>query len=62
MKTVKVTIKPGGEIEVDVDGVKGSGCEKYTEAVLKAVNGDVIKDEKKPEYYAGTSNTVKAKS
>ncbi len=62
MKKVTVTISKDGTAEVDVNGVKGSGCEKYTKAVLKALGGDVIKDEKKPEYYETTSSKVKTSS
>lgn len=62
MKKVTVTISKDGTAEVDVNGVKGSGCEKYTKAVLKALGGTVVSDEKKPEYYEKASNTVNAKS
>ena len=62
MKKIKVTISDDGTVEVDVNGVKGSGCQKYTDAVLKALGGELLKDEKKPEYYESESNTVSAKS
>lgn len=62
MKTVTVTISNDGTVEVDVDGVKGDGCQKYTDAVLKALGGPVIKDEKKPEFYQKADNTVRNKS
>ena len=61
MKEVTVTINRDGTVEVDVNGVQGSGCQDYTDAVLKALGGEVIKDEKKPEFYQSQGGTVKAK-
>lgn len=58
MKQITVTVNRDGTTEIDVNGVKGTGCEKYTQAVLKALGGVVISDEKKPEYYEKSSNTV----
>lgn len=48
------TILPNGEVEVDVNGVKGSGCLKMTEHVVSAL-GDVKELSKKPEFYDGGS-------
>lgn len=62
MKKVTVTVNKDGTTEIDVDGVKGSGCQKYTDAVLKALGGSVIKDEKKPEFYEKSTDSVKAKT
>jgi len=62
MKKVTVTINRDGTTEIDVNGVQGSGCQKYTDAVLKALGGEVIKDDKKPEFYQSDNQTVKAKS
>lgn len=54
---VTVTINPDGTTSIDVDGVTGTGCEKYTEAVIRALGGKKIDDKKKPEYYQ--SNNAK---
>ena len=61
---VTVTIHPDDKTEIDVDGVVGQGCEQYTEAVIKALGGKKITDDKKPEYYqgVGVSGKVKVKS
>ena len=49
--TVKVTISPEGNIEVEAQGMKGKGCEALTEAFEKGL-GSVTEDRKKPEYHA----------
>lgn len=59
---VTVTINPDGTTNIDVDGVKGSGCEKYTEAVIKALGGKKVDDKKKPEYYQKGGSSVSTKS
>ena len=56
---VTVTINPDGTTDIDVDGVKGKGCEKYTEAVVRALGGSKINDEKKPEYYQTQTKNAK---
>ena len=57
---VRVTVSPDGSTEIEVDGVKGSGCTKYTDAVVKALGGNVLSDKKKPEYHEKADDTVKA--
>ena len=59
MVEVKVTIHEDGSVDTEVNGVKGSGCTQYTDAVIKALGGEVIKEEKKPEFYETDSETVK---
>ena len=59
MIEVKVVINEDGTVETEVNGVKGSGCTQYTDAVIKALGGDVIKEEKKQEYYESDANSVK---
>ena len=59
MVEVKVIINEDGTVETEVNGVKGSGCTQYTNAVIKALGGEVIKEEKKPEYYETDSNSLK---
>lgn len=62
MATVKVIVNKDGTVEVDVNGVKGSGCQKYTDAILKALGGELIKDEKKPEFYQTSGTSVQSKN
>jgi hypothetical protein len=47
--TIEVVITEEGEIQADVQGVLGAGCEGLS-AFLKEL-GDVIEDQRKPEYY-----------
>ena len=59
---VKVTINEDGSTEIEVDGVKGQGCTKYTDAIIKALGGTVTSDKKKPEFYEKADENVKAGS
>tara|TARA_B100000131_G_scaffold221323_1_gene212818 strand:- start:11469 stop:11651 length:183 start_codon:yes stop_codon:yes gene_type:complete len=59
MVEVKVTIHEDGSVETEVNGVKGTGCKQYTDAVIKALGGEVLKEELKPSYYETDSNSVK---
>tara|TARA_B100001250_G_scaffold401327_1_gene413049 strand:+ start:1088 stop:1270 length:183 start_codon:yes stop_codon:yes gene_type:complete len=57
---VKVTINEDGTTEIDVNGVQGPDCGKYTNAVSKALGGDIVEDKKKPEYnQCSNKKTVK---
>jgi hypothetical protein len=57
---IKVTVNEDGTTEIDVNGVQGPECGKYTEAVAQALGGDVVADTKKPEYtQASNTKTVK---
>jgi hypothetical protein len=60
MVEVKVTIHEDGSVETEVNGVKGSGCKQYTDAVIKALGGEVLKEENKPEFYETDSESIKA--
>ena len=51
MKSVEVTIEEDGKVTIEVNGVMGPSCEDYTKAIVLALNGDIISDSKKPEYY-----------
>ncbi len=59
MIEVKVIVNEDGTVETEVSGVKGSGCTQYTNAVIKALGGEVTKEEKKPEYYMSETSSVK---
>lgn len=56
---VVVTVNPDGSAEVEVNGVQGEGCTKYTDAVIEALGGDVTSDKKKPDFYEKADDNVK---
>ena len=47
---VKVTFNEDGSTEIEVDGVICPGCAKYTNALMKALSGELIEEKRKPEY------------
>lgn len=61
MKKITVTVSNGGEVEVDIDGMVGGECQPYVDSIKKALGGEVIKDEKKPEFYQKAGTTLKVK-
>jgi len=48
--TIKVRIKPGGKVEIKVEGVKGTSCSDLTKDLEKAL-GITIEDKKTSEFY-----------
>jgi hypothetical protein len=54
-RTVEVTITPDSAITIEVDGAEGTSCDMSTGAILKALEAEVISDDKKPEYYSQES-------
>ena len=49
-KSIEVTIKTDGKVEIEAIGFKGGACEKATQAIEQAL-GTVAARKKKPEYY-----------
>jgi acylphosphatase len=47
---IKVYIRPDGEVEISVEGVKGRECTKLTEFLEREL-GEVTDKELKPAYY-----------
>jgi hypothetical protein len=45
---IVVTISPAGETQVEVKGVKGTGCKALTDALEKSLGG-VVSDTPTPE-------------
>ena len=45
-KEVDVLIDEDGTITIEVNGVVGPGCTEYTDALIKALDGVVISDNK----------------
>ena len=59
MKTIKATISPQGEVEIETTGFKGAACELATKELEKAL-GTTTRKKKSPEYYAATVGQQKA--
>ena len=55
---VKVTVNEDGTTEVDVNGVQGPDCKKYTDAVAKALGGEILSETKKPEFHQENKGKV----
>ena len=56
---IEVVVKPDGSTTVEVDGMQGPGCSVHVGAIMRALDGEVVKDEKKPEFYQTTQGTSK---
>ena len=56
---IEVTINEDGTVDIDVNGVQGKACEKYTDALRQALDATVLSDNKKPEYYQVETTKVK---
>ena len=50
MQEIKIIISKSGQVTIDVEGIKGSGCKNLTKGLEKAF-GTTVKDKKKAEYY-----------
>lgn len=48
---VKVIVDPEGKVTMEVNGVVGTSCEKYTDAVKRALGGKVESEKEKASYY-----------
>jgi hypothetical protein len=59
---IEVTINEDGTVDIDVNGVVGKACEKYTDALRQALGATVLSDNKKPEYYQAEQTKVKIKN
>jgi hypothetical protein len=48
---IEVTISPDGEVQVEVRGVTGQQCLSRTADLERALGGEVVRREMKPEAY-----------
>ena len=48
---IEIRISPSGEVSFTVKGVKGASCLQETKFLENALGGEVIEQEKTPEYY-----------
>lgn len=51
MQEIEITIDAEGSTEIDLKGFHGKGCTDITEALVKSLQGDVVKRSQKTEYY-----------
>lgn len=60
--TVELEIGPDGVIRFEISGVSGKGCEELEAALIQALGGQVVAQERTPEYYqsAGLMGKLKA--
>ncbi len=62
-KQIVIDISAAGSVKMDAQGFNGVGCEKATQAIEIAINGEVVKSKKKkPEYYSGAGGTTQNKN
>ena len=50
MKEIEITIDKDGQIEIDLKGYHGKGCQNIARELAKSL-GTTVKNEKKPEFY-----------
>ena len=58
MPQINVDIAPDGSLKIDAVGFTGSDCEKATKFLEDAL-GHVQQRDKKPEYYAHRSTSLR---
>ena len=49
-KIIVVTIDENGDAEIDLQGFHGRGCDAVMKGFNKALGGEVLTDNSKPEY------------
>ena len=59
-RELKVYIKPNGDIEISVEGVKGHECVKLTEFLEREL-GEVTARKLKPAYYEKATEDVRVR-
>lgn len=50
-KQIVLKIKKNGIIEAEINGVKGAACLDYIDLIKEVTNGEIIDQEKTPEFY-----------
>lgn len=50
-QVITLIIDGKGNVEIDTAGFTGTVCEKAATQLLAGLNGTVVEDKKKPEYY-----------
>jgi len=60
--TITLTFPPGGEVNIDVDGVKGKACLDITKSIQEALGGDITSQKKKGDFFKEDSLKEKVKT
>lgn len=60
--TITLLIPPGGDVNIDVEGVKGKACTDITKSIEEALGGDVTSRKKKPEFFDKETEKEKLKT
>jgi hypothetical protein len=58
---VEIEVAPDGTTKIEVNGVQGPSCAVQTDALIRALGGTVVSDQKKPEFYQAAGETVQVK-
>lgn len=51
MQVIKFLINGKGEVKIETSGFEGNACAETTEKLVLSLNGKVLNEEKKPEYW-----------
>lgn len=54
-----LTLDGNGGIEVETQGFAGKVCDKVADEILVSMNGKIVREKKKPEYWDDGSDPVK---
>lgn len=58
---IEVVIEADGTSKIEVTGMVGQGCSLHVNALTKALGGEVVQDEKKPEFFQAEKDNNKLK-
>lgn len=51
MKQVVVTVDKNGKTKIEVNGAKGASCLRVVEDLTRALQAQVVDDQKKPDFF-----------
>lgn len=58
---IEVVIEADGTSKIEVAGMVGQGCSLHVNALTKALGGEVVHEEKKPEFFQTEKDSNKLK-
>lgn len=50
-KQIKIRIFPNGQVQAEVEGIKGKKCTDYMKLIEEILEADIIDSEYTPEYF-----------